>query len=125
KLDVATWTVDTVAGSGAKGYGGDGGDALLATFNFPKNANPEPGGFIVFNADETVLYVADSESHVVRAVDLVDGTIELVAGTPLEPGDVDGPGASAKFDFPSSLAIDHATNELFVADANNHKIRVI
>lgn len=125
KLDVDSWTVSTIAGSGAKGYAGDGGDALLASFNFPKNANPEPGGYIVLNADETIMYVADSESHVIRAIDLVAGTIELIAGTPLEAGDADGAGTSAKFDFPSSLAIDHATNELFVADSNNHKVKVI
>lgn len=125
KIDLDAWTTTTIAGNGTKGYGGDGGPALDASFNFPKNDNPEPGGYMVLNADETLMYVADTESHVIRVIDLAEGTIDLLAGGPGQAGDVDGDGLSARFDFPTGMAIDTATNELFVADANNHKIRVI
>lgn len=125
KLNIDTWTLDTIAGNGDKGYSGDGGPALEAALNFPKNGNPEPGGYIAFNEDETLLYVADTENHAIRVLDLTTGTIDLLAGTPEVAGFADGPALEARFDFPTGLAIDHGTGELFVADANNHRVRVI
>jgi NHL repeat len=114
---------DTVPGS--KGYCGDGGDALTACFAFPKNANPEPGGAIAVTADSSTMYVADSENHVIRVIDLVNGTIDLLSGTPGVPGSQDGTVAEAGWWYPSDFALDNATNELFVADSNNNKIRKI
>jgi len=122
-LDMETQTLQTVAGSGTKDYCGDGGPALDACFNFPKNYNPEPGGAIALDEASERLYVADTESHIIRVVDLAAGTIDLLAGQPLVPGDADGPGLEAMFNFPTDLELDG--DSLFVADANNHKIRVI
>jgi DNA-binding beta-propeller fold protein YncE len=71
-----------------------------------------------------VMYIADTESHVIRAVDLEgeDG-VTILAGTAGMSGDVDDIGADARFNFPVGLALDG--NTLFVADANNHKVRAI
>ncbi len=134
RFDVVNQVVDTVAGDtadadgdgalGTKGYCGEG-NALETCFAFPKNANPEPGGSMALTADGTKMYIADSENHIIRLLDLVNGTIELFAGSPQNPGFADGPGASALFHYPSDLAIDHGTNQLFVADSNNHRVRVI
>lgn len=124
RLDRETWTVDTIAGDGTKGYCGEG-DALTTCFNFPQNANPEPGGSMALTADGSTMYIADSESHVIRKLDLVNGTIELFSGTPGTSGFADGAAADALWNYPTSFAIDHDTNELFVADANNHRVRVI
>jgi len=77
------------------------------------------------NADESLLYVADPESHIIRVIDMETGTIDLLAGSPGEAGDCDGVGTEARFNYPTSFALDDETGELFVADANNHKIRVI
>lgn len=122
-LDFAADTATTIAGNGDKDYCGDGGDALQACLNFPKNANPEPGGALALDEAGGKLYIADTENHVVRVLDLNTGIIDLLAGTPQQTGDVDGPGASAMFSWPNDLALDG--NTLFVADANNHKIRTI
>ena len=122
-LDMASQTLTTVAGNGTKDYCGDGGPAKDACFNFPKNTNPEPGGAIALDEVAQLLYVADTESHVIRVVDLASGIIDLLAGTPQVPGDEDGAGTAAKFDFPTDLELDGDT--LFVADANNHKVRAI
>lgn len=133
---VESTDLDTVIGS--KGYCGEG-LALEVCFNFPKNANPEPGGAIALSADSGTLYVADSESHVIRSIDLATGTSTLLSGTPPEyaldaddkivttphSGFRDGPAAEALWNYPTDFAIDHETNELFVADANNHRIRKI
>ncbi len=122
-LDMDSQTLTTVAGSGVKDYCGDGGPAVEACFNFPKNANPEPGGSIALDEAGGLLYVADTESHIIRVIDLDTGIIDLLAGTPLTAGDVDGPGAQAQFNFPTDITLDG--NTLFVADANNHKVRAI
>lgn len=130
-----TGTVDTVAGEtvdgadadttpGSKGYCGEG-PALETCFAFPKNANPEPGGAIALNADSSVLFVADSENHAIRAIDLAAGTISLLSGTPGVAGFRDGPADQAQWSYPSDFAYDADTNELFVADTNNHRIRAI
>ena len=67
-----------------------------ACFNFPKNENPEPGGSIALDEANQLLYVADTESHIIRVVDLAAGTVDLLAGTPLTAGDQDA------FDIPDA-----------------------
>lgn len=63
--------IETVAGNGEPGYGGDGGPAGQASLN-------EPKGLCVDQAGN--LYIADSENHVVRRVDRATGMITTVAG---------------------------------------------
>lgn len=122
-------TVVTIAGQGKKGYDdgvychGDGVPLLEACFNFPLNANPEPGGALQLSDDGNKVYIADPESHIIRVADLVTGMVELVAGSPGTAGDADGPALSALFNYPSDIAIDG--DQLFVADANNNKVRQI
>ncbi len=152
RWDDAAGIVDTVGGTGAKGVVGSANSGATETgctdtdtttlccpdgfavtedghigtcFNFPKNANPEPGGAIVLSADSDLMYVADSESHAIRVIDLSDGTISTLSGTPGTSGFADGPAADALWYYPTDLAIDHGTNTLFVADANNHRVRAI
>jgi len=78
---------------------------------------------MALNADETVMYIADTERHVVHALDLVAGTMTVLAGGWGEAGYADGIGADARLNFPTDLVLDGET--LFVADANNHVIRAI
>jgi len=65
-------TIGTAAGTGEPGYAGDGGPAILACLNEPKSLAVAQG----------CLYIADSENHVIRKVDLASGTIGTVAGRP-------------------------------------------
>lgn len=68
-------TINTVAGNGEPAHTGDGGPALVASLNEPKNiAIDRSGG----------LYIADSENHVIRRVDLHTGMIVTIAGCPIE-----------------------------------------
>lgn len=122
-VDFAANTTTTIAGNGTKDYCGDGDLATAACFNFPKNANPEPGGALALDEAGGKLYIADTESHVVRVLDLNTGVIDLLAGTPKVAGDVDGTGGSAQFNWPADLALWEGV--LYVADSNNHKIRAI
>src|SRR6185503_2425546 len=72
KLDLKTGTIHHVAGTGKKGFTGNGGPAKAATLSGPKGIAVAPNGNI---------YLADTESHSIRMMDLKKGTLELVAGT--------------------------------------------
>lgn len=122
KLLVDEWEIGTISGTGDKGYCGEG-PADEVCWNFPKNANPEPGGALALDEDADILYVADTVNHVIRAIDLAAGETFLVAGVPEQAGFADGDAAQAQFNWPSDLVLDG--RDLFVADANNHRIRRI
>ena len=118
--------VRTIAGNGTKGDCGDGGLATEACLSFPRAENPEPGGALAFSADETLLYIADTENHRIRVLDLETGIIDAFAGTG-EPGFAgDGGDADeAQFQYPRDLALSPDGGTLFVADTDNHRIRAI
>lgn len=64
--------IETMAGCGTKGYSGDGGPALNATFNMPHEIRFDQAGN---------LYVVDMMNHVVRKVDTKTGVISTIAGS--------------------------------------------
>lgn len=115
RVIAADGTVNTLAGDGTEGYTGDGGPAAGARFRLPYR--------IRLDSSATVLYVADTENHAVRAIDLVGGTIETVAGTG-EPGfDGDGgPAALAHLNTPLD-AREGPDGSLYIADARNNRVR--
>ena len=68
------------------------------------------------------LYVADTENHAIRAVDLATGSVRTLAGTgeqALRPGN-GGPGATTALSSPWDLALDGGT--LYIAMAGTHQI---
>ncbi|MGH9897172.1 MAG: hypothetical protein ACREA0_35295, partial [bacterium] len=69
--------IETLAGSGEPGFVGDGGSARLACLNEPKNVALDCRGG---------LFIADSENHVIRKMDLATGLICTVAGCPPSGG---------------------------------------
>lgn len=127
---IAQGTITTVAGDaapfppGESGYCGDGGPGRQACFAFPMSYNPEPGGAIVLSPDETKLYVADTENHIIRVVDLATDRIDLYAGAGGEAGDVDGSLLDARFNMPRDLEMT-PDGLMYVADSDNNKIRLI
>ncbi len=64
-------TIYTIAGTGEPGYSGDGTPAVEASLNEPKGVTVDERGAV---------YIADSENHVVRKVDLATGIITTVVG---------------------------------------------
>jgi len=69
------------------------------------------------------LYVADEQDAVIRKVTPA-GAVSTLAGAPGQRGSVDGPGGTARFYVPRSVAVD-AAGFVYVADAGSHAIRRI
>jgi len=110
RIDHATGVVSTIAGSGMQGSDGDGGLATAAKLDFEAGSNPEPsGGLAIANGK---LYIAETSSNRIRAVDLTTGMIDTVVGPDaglLHPRDLEiGP-----------------DGDLYIADTDNSVIRAV
>jgi sugar lactone lactonase YvrE len=113
-VDLETGEIEAFAGTGEPGYSGDGGPALEATFQFPRELELGPDGS---------LYVADTDNHAIRAIDLDSGIVRTVVGTGVPGRDaVDGKLATeTQLDRPFGLEFDREGN-LYVMDTLNSRI---
>ncbi len=105
----------TFAGTGERGYAGDGGPALAATWGAPKAIRCDGAGNVV---------VVDTENHAIRVIDAGTGIVTTVAGGRAGPGGDGGPAAEAGLARPHGCAADAAGN-LYIADSDNHRVRVV
>jgi len=90
--------IETIAGTGARGYTGDGADAKYAVFNAPKEMAVDKSGNI---------YVVDTENHAIRRIDANTWIVTTIA---------------------SGLARPHgamvaADGSILVGDSEHHQIR--
>ena len=68
------------------------------------------------------IYVADSESNIIRAIDITSGYVEtLVGGDLFEFGDEDGSGDDVRLQHPLGLVT--LGDKVLIADTYNHKIK--
>src|SRR6266550_3948231 len=112
-----TGIIQTVAGNGTYGYGGDGGAATSATLDYPYGVSIDASGN---------LFVADTNNCVIREVVAATGLIQTVAGTPQScnySGD-GGAATSATLSYPYGIFVD-ASGNLFIADSGNNVIREV
>lgn len=70
------------------------------------------------------LYVSLSGTPAIRRIDLTNNSFITIAGTGVS-GSLDGPGTTARFNYPWALALDRVNGMLYVADQENHTIRKI
>jgi sugar lactone lactonase YvrE len=77
-------------------------------------------------AEKPVLYVADTNNHCIRAIDISkeDGKVTTYAGGSFTAGSNDGSLAEAGFNKPTALAIDGKGN-LYVGERGNFRVRRI
>jgi DNA-binding beta-propeller fold protein YncE len=116
RVDFTLDLIETVAGNGTAGFSGDGGPAYQASLNYPRDAEIGPDG---------KLYIADTDNHRVRAVDLDTGIITTVIGNGHAGFAGDGaPAAQATLNRPFGIAFD-AQGGLYVADTFNNRIRKV
>jgi len=118
RIDRTTGKIHHVAGSGQKGFEGDGADAKLCKLNGPKGAAVNPG---------VALYIADTENHAIRMVDLNTNLVSTIAGSP--KGE---PGFNGDGDQPTTRLLKRPhgvcwlpSGELIVGDSENHRVRVL
>merc|ERR1712048_670557 len=73
------------------------------------------------------LYVADTDNHVIRRVDMNAGTISIIAGVFLKSGHMgDGASAtSAQLRSPYGIDLDATAHLLYVTDTGNHAVRLL
>lgn len=110
KLDLDKNEVATFAGSGREGTL----DAPLLEARFG-----QPSGI---TSDGKMLYTADAEGNVVRAIDTEKGEVRTLVGSPrFEFGDKDGQGGEARLQHPLSVLA--LNDQILIADTYNHKIK--
>lgn len=98
--------ITTVAGTGQRGFSGDGGPAMEAKFDTP--------GHLVVDSTGNI-YVVDEHNFRIRKID-TSGTITTIAGTGERGSGGDGgPAIEAQLNFPSGIALDKDGN-LYIAE---------
>ncbi len=115
RLDPDSGTIRHAAGTGKKGFTGDGGPARTATLSGPKCVSVGPDGNV---------YLADTESHSIRMIDVKRGTIERIAGTGRRGDGPDGDPLQCKLARPHGVFVD-ADGSVYIGDSENHRVRVV
>ncbi len=112
-----TGKIRSIAGTGERGYAGDGGPAATALLSEPF--------MCAFDYPQGNLYVVDAMNHCVRRVDHETGIITTVAGTGKEGYSGDGgPATMATFNQPYSLQVD-TNSDIYIVDRLNAAIRKV
>jgi streptogramin lyase len=121
KIDAKSQTLHKIAGTGEAGYTGDNGPALQARFGGSLGRLAGPKGLAL--GPDNSLYVADTESHAIRRIDLASGIITSVLGTG-QAGDGPEPDPfSCELSRPHAVLF--ANGVLYVADSEDHRIRIL
>lgn len=114
QLDPQANTIKRVAGTGKSGFTGNGGPALQATLSGPKCVSLDAAGNV---------YLADTESHSIRFIDVKKGTLELLVGTGAKADGPDGDPLKCQLNRPHGVFVDK-DGSVFIGDSENHRVRV-
>jgi sugar lactone lactonase YvrE len=109
-----TRTLHHLAGTGEQGYSGDGGPARLAKLAGPKG----------LALSGRALYLADTENHAIRKIDLGSGTITTVLGTGTRGDGPETDPLQCNLSRPHGLFA-AGDGTLYVTDSEAHRIRVL
>ncbi len=115
ELDIANDRLRRIAGTGERGYNGDGGAAIDAAFNGPKG--------IAYSAQDHSLYIVDTENHVIRRMSLRTGIIDTVLGSGERGDGPDGDPSACKLNRPHGVFVHEGL--LYVTDSESHRIREV
>jgi DNA-binding beta-propeller fold protein YncE len=106
RIDPATGLIATIAGTGERGYTGDNGPAIAATFGAPKELGIDRHGGLL---------IVDTENHVIRRIDPTTGLVVTIAGNGKSGGGV------ALLARPHGVAVGPG-GEIYIGDTENHRI---
>ncbi len=120
--DWGNWSIRKVTPEGVvstfAGLPGDSGSwdgiGLAARFELPADVAIDKAGN---------LFVADSGNSTIRKI-TPDGVVTTLAGNVHSPGNQDGVGSAAHFNWPQGITVD-GTGNVYVADTNNSTIRKV
>lgn len=115
RLDLRAGRLQRIAGTGETGFGGDGGHALLATFNGPKG--------IAYSSADRSLYIVDTENHAIRRMSLDSGIIETVLGTGERGDGPDGDPLACRLARPHGVCVHQGV--VYVTDSESHRVRAL
>ncbi|MEP7367019.1 MAG: hypothetical protein ABI972_27485, partial [Acidobacteriota bacterium] len=116
RIDLKAGTISTVAGTGKKGYAGDGGPASQAVCNEPYEVRFDRAGN---------MFWVEMPNHIVRRMDKATKIVTTVAGTGAAGFSGDGgPAVKAQLAQPHSIAFDPA-GRMMICDIRNHRVRRI
>ncbi len=115
QLDLRAGRLRRIAGTGEQGFTGDGGAALVATFNGPKG--------IAYSASDRSLYIVDTENHAIRRMNLESGLIETVLGTGERGDGPDGDPLRCRTNRPHGVFVHEGV--VYVTDSESHRVRAI
>lgn len=116
RIDAQTNRIYTLAGNGEQAFSGDQDSAILAALDTPRSLVRDSLGNI---------YIADSGNNRIRMIDAQTGLIQTIAGNgQAEFSGDNGLAQNAGLNNPSDIVLDNFNN-LYIADANNHRIRKI
>jgi DNA-binding beta-propeller fold protein YncE len=115
RIDPASGRIRVFAGTGEKGFSGDGGPARQARF----------GGLFNIAFHGNALYACDLDNRRVRAIDLATGVVTTVAGNGEKGVPEDGGDALQQpLVDPRAIALDAAGN-LYICERGGHALRVV
>lgn len=118
KIDLVSFIISTVAGTGIAAYSGDHQLARLASFNNPVA--------ICLDANQNRLLVADMSNNVIRAISLKTYNVSTIAGNGTVGFAGDGNNAlHASLNGPRGVSIDTTTGAIIISDTLINRIRQV
>ena len=115
KVDAAAGRFVHLAGTGEKGFDGDGADARKAKLSGPKGIAWSPDGGV---------YIADTESHTVRRIDRKSGVITTVIGNGQRGNGPDGDPLKCLMARPHGIFVDRL-GVIYAGDSEAHRVRML
>jgi sugar lactone lactonase YvrE len=115
RIDPKAETIHHIAGTGEKGYAGDGGDARKALLNGPKGIAWSPDGGA---------YIADTETHTIRRIDLKSGVITTVVGDGQRGDGPEPDPRKCRLARPHGVFADRK-GVIYIGDSEAHRVRVL
>jgi streptogramin lyase len=113
RIDLQKKTLHHLAGTGKKGFTGNGGPAKLATLSGPKGIAIGPNGDV---------YLADTESHSIRVIRAATGTLHVLLGDGQRGDGPDGDPLKCRTARPHGVFVDRSGN-VYIGDSEAHRVR--
>ena len=112
RFDLAAGVIHHAAGTGKKGFTGNGDSAKAATLSGPKGIAIAPDGDV---------YLADTENHAIRRLDLKRHVIKLVTGTGQAGKGWEADPLKTRLTRPHGIFVD-TDGTVLISDSENHRI---